>query len=210
MKAGQWGCLMAGLLCVLPAALDPGWATVVAGFLALAGGAWAGISAWRSLTHVRKRERDEDWRRRFNLFLKAEHMAYNLTQVARLREKSAYLTFSAVTSEGKHIPSTIPAAQLHIPRPAQLAELWNYLADFSPQAIYEIREITRHFDAAADYLGSVKDVPDGMQSPLAANYDDIFKSAVVLGEIMSEQVKKHCQEIEGRDELIYGVPDGEQ
>ena len=191
-------------------ALDPGWATVVAGLLALAGGAWAGISAWKSLTHALKRDKAADERRKLNLFLKAEHMAYNLTQGTPLREISGVLTFSPVTPEGTAIPRTIPATQLHIPRPAQLAELWNYLSDFPPEAIHEIRAITRHFDAAEDYLGGVKDVPDGMRSPLVHNYNSIRNSAIVLREIMSRHVEKDCHEIENRDELIYGVPDSDE
>lgn len=186
--------------------LDQGWATLLAGLLALGAGALAYVGAMASVEQGRERARQDDQRRRLNIYLKAEHMAYNLLEVAPLGHFAARLTFSKVTVEGKHALGTVPASEVSIPRPAQLDELWANLSDFPPEAIQEIRSITRNFDAIESYLDRVKDVPDGMESPIATKYFAIRDSAFVLGRIMSRYTDDHCWEIEDRSCLIYGDP----
>jgi hypothetical protein len=196
------------LLLQIPA-LDPGWASLLAGMLALIAGYLVYRSATLSRTDAQKREKEEDRRRRLNLFLKAEHMAYILMQVAPLVSTAARLSFSALTPEGEDIPGHMLAAELRIPRPKQLDDLWGNLSDFSPDAIYEIRSITQQFDSAEEYLKRTEKVPDGMQSPLVNYYSAIVDSARVLREIMadSELIKTYCVENPDRNYRLYGEPD---
>jgi hypothetical protein len=91
-------------------------------------------------------------------------MAYILMQVAPLRLKAAQLSFSKVAPDGQSIPGHMSAAELRIPGPKQLDELWENLSDFSPNAIYEIRNITKFFDSVEEYLRITELVPDSMRS----------------------------------------------
>jgi hypothetical protein len=77
--------------------LDPGWATLLAGIFALIAGYLVYRAAMSSRNDARRRERDEERRRKLNLFLKAEHMAYILMQVAPLGLRAARLLFSKIT-----------------------------------------------------------------------------------------------------------------
>jgi hypothetical protein len=146
--------------------LDPGWAALLAGILALIAGYFIYRAAMFSRRDVLRREREDERRRKLNLFLKAEHMAYILMQVAPLGLKAAQLTFSVVTADGQSELGYMSAVELRVPRPKQLDELWDNLSEFPPNAIYEIRSITQDFDCAVEYLKNTKLVPDGMQSPL--------------------------------------------
>lgn len=186
--------------------LDQGWATLLAGLLALGAGALAYRGAMASVKQERERAHQEDQCRRLNLYLKAEHMAYNLLELSSLGQFAARLTFSFVTPEGRDIPGTIPSAEVYIPRPVQLDELWNNLADFPGDAIHEIRLITREFDAVEEYMRTEKEIRGGSKSPIAARYHRIRESAYVLGAIMNRHTQEHCKEMEERASFLYGDP----
>jgi hypothetical protein len=161
-----------------------------------------------TLDFERSRARKADDERRVNLYLKAEHMARNLTEISQLSLLAAQLEFSKII-DGRPVKGTRSSDDLTVKRPEQLSELWNNLSDFvsAPGAINEIRDITRNFDAAEAYLARVKEVPDSGESPLAGYYGAIKDSAFVLGEIMSSFTKTYSKEVDGRGEMLYGTPD---
>jgi hypothetical protein len=189
--------------------LDPGWAALLAGILALIAGFLVYCSATSARRATQRREKEEDRRRKLNLFLKAEHMAYILMQVAQLGSKAAQLSFSVVTPDGKNVPGHMSAVELRVPRPKQLDELWENLSDFPPDAICEIRSITKYFDSAEEYLKNTTLVPDGMKSPLVDYYSSIEDSARVLSVIMADTnlIKTYCIENPDRNRILYGDPD---
>jgi hypothetical protein len=98
-------------------------ATLIAGILALIAGALVYRAAMSSRNDAQKREKDEDRRCKLNPFLKAEHMAYILMQVAPLGLNAARLAFSKMTPDGQSIPGHMSAVEIRIPRPRQLDEL---------------------------------------------------------------------------------------
>jgi hypothetical protein len=190
-------------------AFDAGWATLIAGVLALVAGAlvyWAALSTLRE----EKRRSEEDGRRRkLNLYLTAEHMAYVLCEVAPVREHAVTLSFTLISDDGLPIPGEVPGASVRIPRPKQLEELWNNLSDFSANIIHELREITKAFDAAEDYLENRQTVPDDGKSPLVGYYFAISDSAFILKEIVSKTdlVKYGSAKDPDRNILLHGLPD---
>jgi hypothetical protein len=125
--------------------IDPGWAAVIAGLFALFAGAGIFFAAWASRKDERERVKDETFRRKLNLFLRAQHMAYVLLKVEPVSLNAARLTFSVISSKGESVPGSVSATKIRIPRPKQLEEIWNNLSDFPPSAIHEIRTITRAF-----------------------------------------------------------------
>jgi hypothetical protein len=198
-----------GTLLAWVPALDVGWATLIAGIFALAAGLlvyWAAVS---TLREEKRRNHEDELRRKLNLYLKAEHMAYILCEVAPLRQHAASLSFTVISDDGQPIPGEVPEASVRTPRPKQLEELWNNLSEFPANAIHEIREITKAFDAAEDYLNNTQMVPDDGKSPLVGYYMAISESAVVLKEIISktELVKSGSAEDPDRNILLYGLPD---
>jgi hypothetical protein len=191
--------------------LDPGWAALLAGILALIAGYFVYRAAMFSRTDAQRREREDERRRKLNLFLKAEHMAYILMQVAPLGLKAAQLSFSVETPDGQSGSGFMSAVELRVPRPKQLDELWENLSEFPPNAIYEIRSITKYFDCAIEYLRNTKLVPDGMQSPLVDYYSSIVDSARVLDAVMAdtELIRAYCIANPDRNRILYGDPDEE-
>ncbi|WP_145980699.1 hypothetical protein [Magnetospirillum sp. ME-1] len=185
--------------------LDQGLATLFAGILALIAGALAYRGAMASVEQAWERARNDDQRRRLNLYLKAEHMAYNLLEHHPLNQLAPRLIFSVVV-EGSSIPGKVSASEISITRPPQLNELWENLSDFPPEAIQEICSITRSFNAIESYMDSVRDVPDSMKSPIPGKYFSIRDSAFILSKIMNRHTRKHCWEIKDRDFLIHGAP----
>jgi hypothetical protein len=181
-------------------------ATLIAGILALGAGYLVYLSAMSSENHTKERERVEEERRKLNLFLKAQHMAYILTQVVPLRLKAAQLMFSVITPDMGSIQGHRPAAELRIPRPRQLDEIWENLSEFTPGAIYEIRLITQCFDSAEEYLKSTELIPDSNKSPLVGYYNSIFDSARVLSILMADTplIKNYCKPVADKHSLVYG------
>jgi hypothetical protein len=189
--------------------LDPGWATLVAGILALFAGWLVYRAAMSSLREERKNRQDEERRRKLNLYLKAEHMAYILSEVAQVGLYAAQLVFSVVIEGQENTTSFVPKENFLVARPKQLEELWDNLSDLPSDAIQEIRTITRSFDAADEYLKGVKQIPDNSESPLVEYYSSILDAARVLQSIMSdtELIKLHVVENPERDVILYGIPD---
>lgn len=186
--------------------LDPGWAALIAGVLALVAGILVYQSAMLSIYETQKQEKEKSLRRKLNLFLKAQHMAFILTDVAQLKQRSAWLEFATAGPDGNEIPGHLLPEQVYIARPRQLDDLWGDLSDFPPNAIDEIRTITRCFDSAEEYLKNTNLVPDGNQSPLISYYSSILDAARVLGTIMAEDelIKRHCIEDPDRNRILYG------
>ncbi|MEJ0046202.1 MAG: hypothetical protein WDN04_08855 [Rhodospirillales bacterium] len=191
--------------------LDAGWATLIAGFAALLAGVLAYKGAMVASRDATRRANEDDERRRRNLYLKAEHMAYNLTELSKLALYAAQLEFSAIRNDIP-VPGTRPAEELRVQRPAELSELWNSLSDFAaaPGAIRQIRDITRNFDATEAYLSQIKVVPDSGQSPLAAHYIAIREAAFLLGDIMAGLTEPYSRDLEDRGERLYGSPDPDE
>lgn len=183
-------------------------ATLIAGILALIAGVLVYLTAMSSRRDAQERERDAERRRKLNLFLKAEHMAYILIQVNQLNSKATRLMFSPVNPDGHPVHGHVSAIELRIPRPRQLDEIWEDLSDCDPNAVHEILSITRNFDSAEEYLKRTTDVPDSNQSPLVIYYSSIVESARLLREAMldTELIKRHCAETPNRDRILYGDP----
>jgi hypothetical protein len=185
-----------------PGEISTALSTIIGGSFVLGGAALA----WWS---VQRREKEDERRRRLNLFLKAQHMTYILTQVAPLQLMAAQLSFSTLTPDGNDIPGHVPAAELRIPRPRQLDELWENLSEFPADAIYEIRNMTQFFDRADEYLKNAHEVPDSMRSSLVGYYSSILDAANVLGAIMAdtELIKSYCVANSDRNRILYGDPE---
>jgi hypothetical protein len=189
------------------APIDAGWATLLAGLAALCAGVFAYRGAMAAAKAARAREVETDERRRQNLYLKAEHMAFNLTEVSKLSLRAAQLEFSVIV-EGTPVASARSAEELRIQRPTQLRGLWNNLSDFvtADGAISEIIRITKNFDLADAYLSGVTQVLDGGQSPLAKYYSEIKDSAFILRQMMATLTETIREERGDRGYLLYGDP----